>query len=416
MRTTPGRSLRSLRFSDLILLFQSQVFLPRDLTFPRGHDQILTEMLNDGENRYCAECLSKGPRWASWNLGIFCCIRCSGIHRNLGVHISKVRSVNLDTWSDEQIESMLTWGNLRAAEFWEYHLPKDFKRPAHSDQEMETFIRNKYERGRYKRKPTDPPMDQGARAQTASVSSVPAVAEETKKKDRKASTPDSSGPALQMMPQHFATAPPSRTISSSSSPTPSRSTRVAAVPAPVVDLLSLDVPVATARPAAVASAPAAASGSLLDDDFFNQMKSTSNPSPASSAPVSALASAPASAPVGKSKDDIMSLFNQPSPAATPFAMQNGYGYNNPFASAMPQPGPPSYNQMTGGFGAPMPQGYGYPPGAFAAPGFAAPGAFAQAPAGYPAAGYNYNMQGLQQGMGQMSMAPTGATLDHSLWR
>jgi stromal membrane-associated protein len=44
-----------------------------------------------------------GPRWASWNLGIFLCIRCAGIHRNLGVHISKVKSVNLDSWTPEQV-------------------------------------------------------------------------------------------------------------------------------------------------------------------------------------------------------------------------------------------------------------------------------------------------------------------------
>lgn len=48
-----------------------------------------------------------GPRWASWNLGIFLCIRCAGIHRNLGVHISKVRSVNLDTWTPEQV--VVSW-------------------------------------------------------------------------------------------------------------------------------------------------------------------------------------------------------------------------------------------------------------------------------------------------------------------
>lgn len=45
-----------------------------------------------------------GPRWASWNLGIFVCIRCAGIHRNLGVHISKVKSVNLDQWTQEQVQ------------------------------------------------------------------------------------------------------------------------------------------------------------------------------------------------------------------------------------------------------------------------------------------------------------------------
>ncbi len=43
---------------------------------------------------------------------------------------------------------MQDWGNARAAQFWEYSLPKDFKRPVNNDQEMEAFIRNKYERGR----------------------------------------------------------------------------------------------------------------------------------------------------------------------------------------------------------------------------------------------------------------------------
>jgi hypothetical protein len=49
-----------------------------------------------------------GPRWASWNLGIFVCIRCAGIHRNLGVHISKVKSVNLDSWTPVQVSVSIT--------------------------------------------------------------------------------------------------------------------------------------------------------------------------------------------------------------------------------------------------------------------------------------------------------------------
>lgn len=53
--------------------------------------------------RICVSFFLAGPRWASWNLGIFLCIRCAGIHRNLGVHISKVKSVNLDTWTPEQV-------------------------------------------------------------------------------------------------------------------------------------------------------------------------------------------------------------------------------------------------------------------------------------------------------------------------
>lgn len=51
-----------------------------------------------------ASSVCAGPRWASWNLGVFICIRCAGIHRNLGVHISRVKSVNLDQWTPEQIQ------------------------------------------------------------------------------------------------------------------------------------------------------------------------------------------------------------------------------------------------------------------------------------------------------------------------
>ena len=42
---------------------------------------ILGAMLKEEDNKYCVDCDSKGPRWASWNLGIFLCIRCAGIHR-----------------------------------------------------------------------------------------------------------------------------------------------------------------------------------------------------------------------------------------------------------------------------------------------------------------------------------------------
>ena len=52
-------------------------------------------------NDKCADCNSKKPKWASINMGIMLCIECSGIHRSLGVHISKVRSVTLDDWEPE---------------------------------------------------------------------------------------------------------------------------------------------------------------------------------------------------------------------------------------------------------------------------------------------------------------------------
>ena len=57
-------------------------------------------------NRLCADCGSPDPDWASLNLGILICIECSGVHRQLGVHISKVRSCTLDVkvWEPQVME------------------------------------------------------------------------------------------------------------------------------------------------------------------------------------------------------------------------------------------------------------------------------------------------------------------------
>lgn len=54
-------------------------------------------------NSKCADCGQKDPEWAVLNLGILICVKCSGIHRSLGVHISKVRSLELDKWEPQQL-------------------------------------------------------------------------------------------------------------------------------------------------------------------------------------------------------------------------------------------------------------------------------------------------------------------------
>ncbi|KAK1340154.1 hypothetical protein QTO34_018718 [Cnephaeus nilssonii] len=89
-----------------------------------------------------------GPRWASWNIGVFICIRCAGIHRNLGVHISRVKSVNLDQWTQEQIQCMQEMGNGKANRLYEAYLPETFRRPQ-IDPAVEGFIRDKYEKKKY---------------------------------------------------------------------------------------------------------------------------------------------------------------------------------------------------------------------------------------------------------------------------
>ena len=64
----------------------------------------------------------------------------------MGTHISKVKSVDLDTWTDEQLQSVLKWGNARANKYWEAKLA-----PGHvpSEAKIENFIRTKYESKRW---------------------------------------------------------------------------------------------------------------------------------------------------------------------------------------------------------------------------------------------------------------------------
>lgn len=112
------------------------------------HQGILCDLLKDDDNKYCVDCDAKGPRWASWNLGVFLCIRCAGIHRNLGVHISKVKSVNLDSWTSEQIAMVQEIGNSRGRAIYEANLPDNMRRPQ-TDSGLEAFIRAKYEQKKY---------------------------------------------------------------------------------------------------------------------------------------------------------------------------------------------------------------------------------------------------------------------------
>ncbi|RLL94862.1 hypothetical protein CFD26_102809 [Aspergillus turcosus] len=55
-------------------------------------------------NDRCADCGAFNPGWASWNMGIFLCMRCAALHRKLGTHISKVKSLTMDTWTAEQVD------------------------------------------------------------------------------------------------------------------------------------------------------------------------------------------------------------------------------------------------------------------------------------------------------------------------
>ncbi|EOD10306.1 hypothetical protein EMIHUDRAFT_631957 [Emiliania huxleyi CCMP1516] len=112
-------------------------------------------------NGACADCGAPAPTWASINLGVTICLACAGVHRRLGTHLSKVRSLELDTrqWSATQLALMVALGNQRVNRCY-------YARPPPCDEAIdatsapaarEAFLRAKYERRAFTARRGQPP-------------------------------------------------------------------------------------------------------------------------------------------------------------------------------------------------------------------------------------------------------------------
>ncbi|XP_042037660.1 ADP-ribosylation factor GTPase-activating protein AGD12-like [Salvia splendens] len=115
---------------------------------PSSGKRRLKDLLSQSDNRVCADCSAPDPKWASSNIGVFLCLKCCGVHRSLGANISKVLSVTLDEWNEEDIEAVIeVGGNASANSIYESYLPEGVSKPAHDagHEERTQFIKSKYE-------------------------------------------------------------------------------------------------------------------------------------------------------------------------------------------------------------------------------------------------------------------------------
>lgn len=121
---------------------------PAVLSRPSSSKRRLKDLLLQSDNRVCADCGAPDPKWASANIGVFICLKCCGVHRSLGTHISKVLSVTLDEWSDDDVDGMVeVGGNASANSIYEAYIPEGVSKPSPDacHEHRTSFIRSKYE-------------------------------------------------------------------------------------------------------------------------------------------------------------------------------------------------------------------------------------------------------------------------------
>ncbi|KAM3860580.1 arf-GAP with SH3 domain, ANK repeat and PH domain-containing protein 1 isoform 4-T4 [Diretmus argenteus] len=115
---------------------------------------IIEDVLRMPGNEVCCDCGAADPKWLSTNLGILTCIECSGIHREMGVHISRIQSMELDKLGTSELLLAKNIGNSSFNEIMEGNLPSPSPKPTPSSDmtARKEFINAKYVDHKFARK------------------------------------------------------------------------------------------------------------------------------------------------------------------------------------------------------------------------------------------------------------------------
>lgn len=116
--------------------FGASVKLEESLNMSEINRKRLKELLAIPENNLCADCADPNPNYASITIGVFLCASCVQIHRKLGTHVSRTKSLTHDCWDQQSVSFMEENGNAYAKSLYERYLPPYYRKPLSNDNEL----------------------------------------------------------------------------------------------------------------------------------------------------------------------------------------------------------------------------------------------------------------------------------------